>query len=155
VQLFCEVVALLLIVVAFIVAGVLSARRVSSRLLHVDAASADAATGRAIRRRILGTTAFVFAAFLLRSVYSTMYAVSFLLRDSPADCLSFCGLSCRNVYSVISFWMTYTPEFQLIVMLISSPAALLVALWGMTSKSALRLMNSSKQATIDVLSLRA
>jgi hypothetical protein len=155
VQLFCEVVALLLIVVAFVAVGVLSARRVSSRLLHVDAASADAATGRAIRRRMLGTTAFVFAAFLLRSVFSTMYAVSFLLRDSPADCLSFCDTSCRNVYSVIQIWMGYTPEFQLIVVLISSPAALLVALWGMTSKSALRLMNSSKQATIDVLSLRA
>jgi hypothetical protein len=93
---------------------------------------------------MLGTTAFVFAAFLLRSVFSTMYAVSFLLRDSPADCLSFCDTSCRNVYSVISFWMSYTPEFQLIVMLISSPAALFVALWGMTTKSALQLMKSSK-----------
>jgi uncharacterized membrane protein len=155
VQLFCEVAALLLIVVAFVAVGVLSARRVSSRLLHVDSASAAAATGRAIKLQVVGTTAFVFAAFVLRSVFSTMFAVTFLLQDSPADCLSYCDLSCRNVYGVISFWMFYTPEFQLIVMLISSPAALLVALWGMTSKSALRLMNSSKQATIDVFSLRA
>jgi hypothetical protein len=47
--------------------------------------------------------------------------------------------------------MTYTPEFQLIVMMISSPAALLDALWGfreMTSKPALRLMTSSKQHKI-------
>jgi hypothetical protein len=54
------------------------------------------------------------------------------------------------VYGVIQFWMIYTPEFQLIVMLISSPAALLVALWGMTTKLALRLMNSSQQANIDL-----
>ncbi len=150
VQLFCEVVVLLLIVVAFVAAGVLSARRVSSRLLHVDAASAAAATGRAIRWRMLGTTAFVFAAFLLRSVFSTMYAVSFLLRDAPADCPGFCDPSCRNVYGIIQYWMAYTPEFQLIVMLMSSPAALLVALWGMTTKLAVRLMNSSKQANIDL-----
>jgi hypothetical protein len=93
---------------------------------------------------MLATTAVVFAAFLLRSVFSTMFAVSFLLRDASVDCLGLCDPSCRNVYGIISFWMTYTPEFQLIVMLISSPAALLVALWGMTSKPALQLMNSSK-----------
>jgi hypothetical protein len=148
VQLFCEVVVLLLIVVVFVVAGVLSARRVSSSLLLVDEASAAAAMGRTIRLQVVATTAVVFAAFLLRSVFSTMFAVSFLLRDAPTDCLSFCDTSCRNVYSVISIWMTYTPEFQLIVMLLSSPAALLVALWGMTTKSALRLMSLSMQSNI-------
>jgi hypothetical protein len=106
-------------------------------------------TGRALRQHVVVTTALVFAAFLLRSVFSTMFAVSFLLRDAPADCLGFCDTSCRNVYSVIQFWMTYTPEFQLMVMLISSPAALLVALWGMASKPSLRLMTSGKQHKID------
>jgi hypothetical protein len=161
VQLFCEVVVLLLIVVVFVVAGVLSARHLTSSLMVFGEAarrvsedgqqqlSAAAATGRALRLRVVATTAFVFAAFLLRSVYSTMYAVSFLLRNSPADC-PFCDTSCRNVYSVIQFWMIYTPEFPLIVMLISSPAALLVALWGMTTKSALRLMASSKKDNIDL-----
>jgi hypothetical protein len=154
VQLFCEVVVLLLIVVVFVAAGVLSARHLTSSLMSFGEASrrvsedgrlqlsAAAATGRALRLRVVATTAVVFAAFLLRSVFSTMNAVSFLSRDAPADCRSFCDPSCRNVYSVISYWMTYTPEFQLIVMLISSPAALLVALWGMTSKPALRLMTS-------------
>ena len=117
-------------------------------MLHVDAASAAAAMGRTIRLQVVATTAVVFAAFLLRSVFSTMFAVSFLLRDAPVDCLSYCETSCRNVYSVISNRMTYTPEFQLIVMLISSPAALLVALWGMTTKSALQLMSSRIQSNI-------
>ncbi len=150
VQSFCEVVVLLLTVVAFVAAGVLSARRVSSKLLGVDAASAAAATGRALRLRVVATTAFVFAAFLLRSVFSTMYAVAFLLRDAPAGCQGYCDFTCRNVYTVIMFWMAFTPEFQLIVMLISSPAALLVALWGMTTKSALKLMNSSKQHNVNL-----
>jgi hypothetical protein len=146
VQLFCEVVVLLLIVVAFVAAGVLSARRVSSSLLLVDEASAAAAMGRTIRLQVVATTAVVFAAFLLRSVFSTMFAVSFLLRAARAGCISYCDTSCRNVYGVIQFWMTYTPEFQLIVMLMSSPAALLVALWGMTSKPALRLLSSRMQS---------
>ncbi len=50
VQQFCEVAVLLLIVAAFIVAGVACARIVSSRLLVVDAASAPAETGRELRR---------------------------------------------------------------------------------------------------------
>ena len=41
-------------------------------------------------------------------------------------------------------WLIYTPEFQLVVMLISSPLALLVALWGMTSERTLQQMESSQ-----------
>jgi hypothetical protein len=32
-------------------------------------------------------------------------------------------------------WMMRTPEFQETVVLVSSPVALLVALWGMTNRS--------------------
>ena len=32
-------------------------------------------------------------------------------------------------------WMSFTPEFQSTIVLVSSPLALLVALWGMTTKS--------------------
>jgi len=81
VQSFCEVAVLLLIVVAFVAVGVLSARRVSARLLGVDAASAAAATGRALRRRMLGTTAFVFVAFVLRAAFSTMYRRRLSVRE--------------------------------------------------------------------------
>ena len=37
-----------------------------------------------------------------------------------------------------------TPEFQLIVVLISSPLALLVALWGMTSEQTLQHMRAGQ-----------
>jgi hypothetical protein len=36
--------------------------------------------------------------------------------------------------------MTYKPEFQLTIVLISSPLSLLVALWGMTSDITLGIM---------------
>ena len=146
VQTSCEVVVMLLIVVAFVVVGVLSARRVSARLLGVDAASAEAAAGRAIRRRMLGTTAFIFATFLLRSVLSTITAVNLQLRDLDRDCpvsnsekSIYCS-TCRNVYSHITGWMVYTPVFQTTIVVISSPFSLLVALWGMTSNVTLQLM---------------
>jgi hypothetical protein len=149
VQSFCEVAVLLLIVVAFAVVGVLSARRVSARLLGVDAASAAAATGRALRRRMLGTTAFVFVTFVLRAAFSTMYAVAFQFRATVDD--KFCPGSCdecANVYVHITGWMTYTPEFQLLIVLVSSPVALLVALWSMTSNATLYLMKSSQREAL-------
>jgi hypothetical protein len=151
VQSFCEVAVLLLILVSFVAVGVLSARRVSARLVDVDAASAAAATGRALRRQMLGTTSFVFVTFLVRSVFSTMYAVVYQLRDDNGKCGPLCD-SCHNEYTHIAEWMLYTPEFQLIIELTSSPLALLVALWGMTSKATLQLMKSSGQES--VLSLR-
>jgi hypothetical protein len=148
VQMFCEVAVLLLIVVAFAVVGALSARRVSARLLGVDAASAAAATGRALRRRMLGTTAFVFATFVARAAFSTMYAVAYAFRSSADDsCPSICD-ECRNMYYLIAVWMTYTPEFQVLIVLVSSPVALLVALWGMTSNATLQLMQSSQREAL-------
>jgi hypothetical protein len=147
---------LLLIVVAFVAVGVLSARRVSSRLLGVDAASAAAATGRALRRRMVGTTAFVFVTFLIRSVFSTMFAVALELRDFDKECpglytVSYCD-ACYNEYTHMVGWIFLTPEFHSTIVMLSSPVALLVALWGMTSNATLQLMKSSRQES--AMSLR-
>jgi hypothetical protein len=40
----------------------------------------------------------------------------------------------------MSTWFDFTPEFTMIIFLISSPTALLVALWGMTSERMLQRM---------------
>jgi hypothetical protein len=150
VQSFCEVMVLLLIVAAFVAVGVLCARRVRSRLLSVDAASASAAAGRTLQLQIVGTAAFVFVAFLVRSVYSTMFAVAYQLQDVSVRCpgvTSRCDPTCYKVYTLMQRWMFNTPEFQLTIVLISSPLALLVALWGMTSRVTLQLMKSSRLET--------
>ena len=100
---------------------------------------------RTLRLRFVATTAFVFVAFVLRATFSTMYAVAFQLRDTNTEsCRDICG-ECRNVYALISNWMTYTPEFQTLIVLISSPVALLVALWSMTPNHLLQPMKSSKR----------
>ena len=56
------------------------------------------------------------------------------------------------MYGHIVNWINYTPEFQLLIMLISSPVALLVALWGVTSKSTLHLMKAQERESATPLS---
>jgi hypothetical protein len=152
VQSFCEVAVLLLIVAAFVAVGVLCARRVRSVLLAVDADSAAAAAGRTLRMQVLGTTGFVFAAFLLRSVVSTMLAVANQFQDfGNSLCFGRSGTDtcvCYNVYTLMTHWSNYSPAFQPTVVLISSPLALLVALWGMTSKPMLQFMKTGQRGTI-------
>jgi hypothetical protein len=160
VQMFCEVAVLLLIVAAFVVVGVLCARRVSFNLFRVDAASAAAGVGRALRRQIVGTTYFIFFVFVLRAVVSILLALAFQFSDSDnSRCpigtfASFCDASCFNVFTHIGFWSELTPEFQTIVVLISSPLALLVALWGMTSELTLQLMRASQRETVPLRALQ-
>ena len=171
VQSFCEVAVLLLIVVAFAVVGVLSARRVSLALREVEKMRAvqtlnqpgvvvspvfaEATTqGKALRLKMAGTTAYVFVAFVARSAFSTMFALSYQLQDfGKAICPNFpkrepCDASCYNVYTHIVTWMFYTPEFQLTILLISSPLALLFALWRITPKATRQLMKSSQKETL-------
>jgi len=141
VQLVCEVVVLLVIVVAFAVTGAACVRRFTSAQLD------DTAEGRQLWRQIVGTAGFVFVTFVLRAMYSTMHAFADGLQHYDARCVSgnMCDASCHNLYFLIQKWLLYTPEFQLSVELISSPLALLVALWGMTSKHTLRLMQSRRR----------
>jgi hypothetical protein len=145
VQQFCEVAVLLIIILAFAVVGIASARRVESALALRDLNDEHVeAVGRQLRRRIVGTAAFVFVTFLLRAVFSTMNALSNALQIDVFTCNIACDPACNNVWFVIQFWLQFTPEFQLIVVLISSPLALLVALWGMTSERTLQHMRSGR-----------
>ena len=97
------------------------------------------------------TTAVVFVAFVVRSVQSTMLAVSRQLQDiadGRRRCPGVtgpCDPSCFNVFTHINQWAGNTPEFQVTIVLVSSPLTLLVALWGMTSKQTLQAMKSNQQ----------
>jgi hypothetical protein len=154
VQRFCEVAVLLIIILAFAVVGIASASRVSSALRDLNDEHVEA-VGRQLRRRIVGTTAFVFVTFLLRAVFSTMNALSNALQIEVATCNNFCDPACNNVWLVISVWLALTPEFQLSVVLISSPLALIVALWGMTDKRTLQLMRSGRRPIVEMSSSEA
>ncbi len=80
--------------------------------------------------------------FLLRAVFSIIYALANVLQnigDRPSTDNP-CDASCFNVFAIMQAWLELTPEFQLSVELISSPVALLVASWGMTSARTLQVM---------------
>ena len=150
---FCEVAVLLLIVLAFVVVAVACIRRFSSALTLLDTALIDPASqhrtrptadneafvpGIRLRWEVVVTTTFVFVAFLLRFVVSTLLAVASQSQDRAKTCpglLYLCDASCYNVHTHISQWNAYTPEFQTTVVLTSSPLTLLVALWCMTSQA--------------------
>jgi len=155
VQEFAEVAVLLLIILAFVVVGVASARRVNSVLnvLVTLRTESNSAASRKLRRQILGTVAVVFVTFLLRAVFSTMHALADALQNAATTCQYTsgpCDTQCFNVFADIQFWLLYTPEFQLSVVLISSPLAMLVALWGMTSDRALQHMKLGPQPVSSV-----
>jgi hypothetical protein len=172
VQRFCEVTVLLLILAAFALVGIMSVRLVSSSLTLLVTAGPEVAagmmltrhqtikgaqaSGRQFRRQLVVTTAFVFVAFLLRSLTATMLAVALLLQDSGHQCpgvSSLCDASCYNSFTHYVYWNFYTPEYRPTVYFIASPLALLVALWGMTSKRTLQLMK--KTSTRDTVEMRA
>ena len=63
-----------------------------------------------------------------------MFAVAYQLQDLANRCPGVstpCTTTCHNVFTHIQQCLIHTPEFQLTIVLISSPVALLVALWGM------------------------
>lgn len=144
VQSFCEVVLLVLIVVVFVVVGLLSIKRIAGKLHFVHAESAAAETGRVLRLQISGTSACVFAAFVLRALFSAFVAFIFQFRDSYSSCGGGVCDSCQNIFFHMSVWFNFTPEFQMTVVLISSPVTLLVALWGMTTPATLLLMQKRR-----------
>jgi len=144
VQQFSEAIVLMIIILAFAVVGIAGARRVNSALRNMN--DEHGAAGRQLRRQIVGTTAFVFVTFLLRAVFTVMYALARALQNADAACAAtagFCDSTCFNQWRIMNSWIAYTPEYQAMVVLISSPVAVIVALWGMTSKRALELMKSS------------
>jgi hypothetical protein len=168
VQSFCEVAVLLLIISAFAVVGFLCLRRIASAMrssaLHPSASTVHTEGGH-LRRQILVTTCFMFVTFLLRSVLSVMRALSGFFSDSDTSCpgnkLGQCNPVCYKMWTHMLRWLRGkgtrfihcifvticqgTPEFESSILLISSPLALAVALWGMTSHNALKLMRQNEK----------
>ena len=149
VQPFCEVTVLLIIIAAFAVVGIACARRVNSTLGDLFLINDDRvwAAGRQLRRRIVGTTAIVFVTFLLRAVFSIMNALSAALQNQGVSCPNAPNQCdpCYNMWLHIGIWLQFTPEFQLCVVLISSPLSLIFALWGMTTERMRKHTSSSRK----------
>jgi hypothetical protein len=163
VQMWCEVAVLLLVLSAFAVAGAVGLARVRStmRSMTEPQRRLSITASNQLQLQIFSTTALIFVSFLLRSVFSIMFAVANQLQEGPLDTCdkkiyledksSLCKENCYNDFFHMRVWMATTPEFQLIVVLLSSPIAVLVALWGMTSKRMLQQMKLSQQQNPSLL----
>ncbi len=162
VQRFCEALALLMVIAAFLVVGVrfhfivraalstllsvmrraqLGASKVDRNVQLINEASVQ---GRHLQRKVLVTFFFIFFAVLLRSVFTIMYGVALAYQDYDNGCSPNPCNECKNVYSQILFWILFTPEFQHLVMIFASPAAQLIAFWGMSGTGVLEQMQAQR-----------
>lgn len=165
-----ESVALIVIVVVLVIVGTLGARGVSAALSAVESQRSlplpslksnttgfDVSAGRQLqraidisrrlKRQIIGTVAVVLVSFLMRACTSVMFSAANALQSSSDFCDHYvdrCS-ECYNDFSHLLIWFIYTPSFQLTVLLISQPVALIVSLWGLTSGHTWEMMKSQKQ----------
>ena len=105
------------------------------------------AAGRNLRLQILGAFATVFVTFLIRTAWSILNALSYE-EDSFSNLIGGCKPcdgSCSSVSVPLFYFLQFTPQLQMSIMLVSSPLTLLVALWGMTGVRALELMAVKRQ----------
>ncbi len=108
-------------------------------------------SGQKMNHQIGITCSAVFLSFLLRACFTVMFTLCTALQNNISRNLcqpyiNRCS-SCYNVYSLIIVWIFYSPEFFFIIVLISQPFTLLVALWGMTSDHTLEIMKLRKTET--------
>ncbi len=83
------------------------------------------------RRRLVAACAIVLASFPARAAYDFLQAYSnFNVPVNPA-----CGQCdpCQSEQLLIQAWLAYTPEFQPIVVALSSPLPMICSLWLMMS----------------------
>jgi hypothetical protein len=140
VQLMAETVTLIIVIFMFIIGGLLAFIRIkhANFLLANTCDSstsmiAAATSGASVTQRIRRTVIVVFGAFLLRSVFDLLYAISLTANRSEAqDCAQSCA-PCQATLYLISKFLDFCPYIQATVIFFSEPCSLLVALWGMTT----------------------
>jgi hypothetical protein len=159
VQLICEVVLLALLIAVFVLTGIVCIRRILALVISPTDTNLKQ-NRRVMLRQISSTVLVIFVSFLLRIVYAILTASTnvwqsqnltpqqlqvFLATDvtDPAELVStlhfISPASDLNCLFLAVFLEKY-PEFQISVVMLSSPVTLLVALWGMTTLQARKLL---------------
>jgi hypothetical protein len=156
-----EAIILPLIVVAFVVLGAVSVRRIRAAMTAVQkaqltsmlgatdivgfggarrASEASFINGRRLKRQILGTCGILFVSFSIRAAVSTMLAVGAVFSDAGT------GPRCDEHLTSVTYmlvWILYTPEFLFVPTFFSQPVTLLVTLWAMTSGQTIAVMRAN------------
>ncbi len=159
IQRFIEAVVLINVITAFLITGfnchriIISALRAlftaGQRVSTISGAAAGQAKelvhqagseGKRLHRKVVGTVLVVFVTVLVRSFYSTLYALALYFNQISNPCSRSECDPCKNVFSHILSWMLFTPFFEQSIMLVASPLAQLAALWGMSGVRAIEQM---------------
>ena len=90
------------------------------------------AVATAQRRRFVGACSIVLLTFLLRASFDLLNAYSAF--NDPYNPLCRLCDPCQSDQFLIGNWLNFTPEFQAIVVALSSPLPLVVSLWLMMTK---------------------
>jgi hypothetical protein len=99
---------------------------------------------KSVHRQILATVAVVFVALLCMAIFQTFYAsATFNDIRFTSDTVSFCDPK-ATTNSLFGNWMLLNPEFFILGVYMPPPFAMLVALWGMTSKLMLKMIKSHR-----------
>ena len=163
-----EAIILPLIVVAFVVLGAVSVRRIRAAMTAVQkaqltsmlgatdivgfggarrASEASFISGRRLKRQILGTCGILFVSFSIRAAVSTMLAVgivfgNFEINSSTFSTITRCDEPLNNLARML-VWILYTPEIFFFATFLSQPVTLLVTLWAMTSGQTIAVMQAN------------
>jgi hypothetical protein len=161
VQFFSEVALLALLIAVFVVTGIVCIRRALALVIAPSDTELEE-NRQALLRRIGGTVLAIAVSFLLRIVYAILSSMANLwmyknLTPQQLGALLIVGLTdtSKLVSSLqsnsdspssdlnclfLAIYLFKNPEFQILVILLSSPVTLLVALWGMTTLQARALL---------------
>ena len=103
---------------------------ISEKAKEVMGMTLAVATSR--RRRFVAACGVVLVTFILRASLNLLQA--FALSDglNNTNCPT-CG-SCQTDSYLVSRWFDYTPEFEAVVIALSSPLQLVISLWLMMTK---------------------
>jgi len=156
VQAFSEALTLLLVSVAFVVIVSWSvavfriAERVASNALlaasrRLDMQAAELKMSGIVadtmhaaseqRRRLTSACAIVLITLPARAAVDLMYAYSALNNESISTACGICE-PCQSQQVLVNVWLNYTPEFQAIVVVLSSPLPLTLSIWLLTKAHA-------------------
>lgn len=144
---------LVFVVATFLAVAALCAGRVARILRQPAPSAADASIRhqhdmKTVMRQVIVTCAVVFLSLVCRAVVTIVWAYVMIdLSDgSNGSCSEQlvqdpCG-PCHDVASLMLKWMRFTPEFTILGYDFPSPVAILISVWGMTSR---RLLLTLKQ----------
>ncbi len=149
VQLICEVVLLALLIAVFVLTGIVCIRRILA--LVISPTDTDLKQNRRVMlRQISSTVLVIFLSFLLRITYAILQASARFWISTNLTQMDLQALILPNPLNppppvnnncvALALYFTQYPEFQISIILLSSPATLLVALWGMTTLQARKLL---------------